>query len=236
MKTVFVTGANRGLGKGFTQYFLGIGYKVFAGVRDTNSVDLKLSKNPNFYTIKINVSDDESIQSAYEEIKKQTTSLDYLINNAGLNKDSATNNKKELVCNLNNLDRMALLNMFNVNSISPLIITKYFLPLLSVKPSFVINISSARSSYNDENPNSNGNYGYRASKAALNMMTYCTLFDLPPNVKTFTVHPGSVRTDMNPNGIDEPMQQAEKIINITENWKDELNGKFLRFDGTVYPL
>ena len=159
-----------------------------------------------------------------------------LINNAGTNKDTATNNHKELVCTLPQLDRKSLLKMFDINSISPMMVLKYFLPLLKGNPSFAINISSARSSYKDENPNTNGNYGYRASKAALNLMTLGSLFDLPPNVKTFAVHPGSVKTDMNPVGTDLPLEQAKKIISITDNWKEEFNGKFLRFDGTLYPL
>jgi len=236
MKSVFITGSNRGLGKGFVEYFLNDNYKVFAGVRKIQNIDTKLLNNRNLVPVVIDVGDDYSIKSAYEIIKKQSSSLDYLINNAGLNKDSATNSNAELVCNLNNLDRKSLLIMFNVNTISPLLVTKIFLPLLNTNPSFVVNISSARSSYYDENPNTNGNYGYRASKTALNMMTYCSLFDLPKNIKTFTIHPGSVRTDMNPMGTDTPIDQASKIIAITKNWDDDFNGKFLRFDRTIYPL
>jgi NAD(P)-dependent dehydrogenase (short-subunit alcohol dehydrogenase family) len=236
MKTAFVTGGGRGLGKGFAKYFLDKGFQVFIGVRNPKKVGEDLENNKNLVAVKIDVSDDESIKSAFQEVAKKADHIDYLINNAGLNKDSATNNKKGLVCNLNVLDRASLLKMFNVNSISPMMVIKFFLPLLNSKPSFVVNISSARSSYKDEYPNSNGNYGYRGSKAALNMMTFSSLFDLPQNVKTFAVHPGGVKTDMNPTGEHKPIEQAKRIINITENWKDEFNGKFLRFDGTFYPL
>lgn len=159
-----------------------------------------------------------------------------MVNNAGLNKDSATNGKKELVCNLKDLDRKSLLKIFDVNTISPIMIVKTFLPLLKSQPSFIVNISSGRSSYKDEYVNTSGNYGYRASKAALNLITFSSIFDLPKNVKTFAVHPGGVKTDMNPTGVHDPFQQAGKIIGITKNWKEEFNGKFLRFDGTFYPL
>lgn len=235
MKTAFVTGGGRGLGKGFAKYFLSEGFQVFIGVRNPNKVRDDL-RNKNLVAIKMDVSDDGSIKSAFEEVRKKTDYIDYLINNAGLNKDSATNGKKELVCNLNVLDRKTLLKMFNVNSISPIMILKFFLPLLKSTPSFVVNISSARSSYKDEYVNKNGNYGYRASKAALNMMTFSSLFDLPKNVKTFAVHPGGVKTDMNPTGEHDPVEQAKKIIDITKSWKEEFNGKFLRFDGVFYPL
>lgn len=236
MRSVFITGANRGLGKGFVEYFLNQGFKTFVGVRNPSSFDSKLSSNPNLVIVPIDVADDESIKKAVAIVSEKTDHLDYLINNAGTNKDSATNNHKELVCNLSQLDRKSLLKMFDINSISPMIVLKYFLPLLKNSSSFVINITSGRSSYKDEIPNTNGNYGYRASKAALNLMTFSSLFDLPKNVKTFAVHPGSVKTDMNPVGTDLPIEQAKKIINITRNWKEEFNGKFLRYNGILYPL
>ncbi len=236
MKSVFITGSNRGLGKGFVKYFLKENFLVFAGARKPEQFDRDLVKNENLKIIKIDISDDISISDAFKEISKSTKTLDYLINNAGLNKDSATNNKKELVCNLKDLDRDSLIRMYDVNTISPLLVIKTFLPLLKSDPSYVVNISSARGSYHDENENTSGNYGYRASKCALNMMVFCSLFDLPENIKTFTVHPGSVQTDMNPSGTDKPEVQAQRIIKITQNWKEEFNGKFLRYDGTIYPL
>jgi NAD(P)-dependent dehydrogenase (short-subunit alcohol dehydrogenase family) len=236
MKTAFITGANRGLGKGFAEYLLSKEYKVLVGVRNPSLYDSQLKTNHNLVIIPLDVTDDESINKAFQIAKEQTDHLDLLINNAGTNKDSATNNRKELVCKLSQLDRISLHKMFDVNSISPMMVLKQFLPLLNQSNCYVINLSSARSSYKDENENTSGNYGYRASKAALNLMTLGSLFDLPPNVKTFAVHPGSPKTDMNPIGTDLPVDQARRVIDITNNWKDEFNGKFLRYDGTLYPL
>jgi hypothetical protein len=45
-----------------------------------------------------------------------------------------------------------------------------------------------------------------------------------------------VKTDMNPTGDQLPFEQAKSIIDITKNWSDEFNGKFLRYDSTLYPL
>ncbi len=236
MKTVFITGANRGLGKGFVEYFLKQNFSVFAGVRDPSSIDQELKENPNLKIVEIDLTSDNSIAEAASVVAYKTQHLDFLINNAGVNKDTATNNHKEKATVLSKLDRQSLLTMFDINSVAPMIVLKKFLPLLTANPSFVINISSGRASYHDEYENNSGNYGYRASKTALNMFTFCSLFDLPRNVKTFAVHPGGVKTDMNPTGTMFSVDQAEKIITITKNWKDEFNGKFLRFDGTFYPL
>ncbi len=233
MKSAFITGANRGLGRGFIDYLLAQEYQVFAGTRQLPE---STSPTEQLIWVEVDVASDLSIGQAFNLIQTHTSTLDLLINNAGVNKDTATNNQKHLVCNLESLDRQSLLKMFDINSISPLLVTKYFLPLLNAHDSFVINVSSCRASYHDEWGNQTANYGYRASKSALNMLTYCSLYDLPTHVKTFTVHHGSVHTDMNPDGSDTPLEQARQIVSIIDHWSDELNGRFLNYDGTVYPL
>jgi len=229
----FVTGANRGLGRGFLDYLINQKYFVFAGTRNISSKE----KGTDFLKwVKLDVSDDVSIEKAISLIRQKTNKLDLLVNNAGLNKDSATNNKKEGVCNLDQLDRKSLNTMFDVNAVSPLILIKNSLPLLSQTESFIINISSCRASYHDEFENTTGNYGYRASKIALNMLTFTSTWDLPKNVKIFAVHPGSVKSDMNLTGTDLPYDQAQKIMEITKKWNNDFNGKFLKYDGKFYPL
>lgn len=233
MKTALVTGANRGLGYGFVQHLLGEGYIVFAGTRKLTE---DLPKEENLFWIELDVTSDESIAQAFSFVKEKTNKLDLLINNAGVNKDTLSKWPKEVVSDLEHLNRDALLEMFNINTIGPILVTKQFLSLLVVEPSFIINISSCRASFHDEFENVTGNYGYRASKIAFNMMTFCSVFDLPENVKTFVVHPGNVKTGMNPYGENEPIDRAKKIMKITENWKEEFNGKFMRHDGSLYSL
>lgn len=233
MKTAFITGAGKGLGLGFAMSLLNSGYRVFGGLREFTE---NLPTKPNLTWVRCDVTSDQSLDEAYISIAAQTESLEILVNNAGVNSVSATLGHSEKVCTLKELDRKFLLDMFNVNAVSPLLVLKKFSKLMTAEPSFVVNVSSCRASYHDEFENSSANYGYRASKAALNMITNCTVTDLPSNVKVFAVHPGSVRTDMNPEGDSEPEVQATKIIAITENWKQEFNGKFLNFDGSYYPL
>lgn len=233
MKSAFITGANRGLGLGFVKYLSSEGFQVFAGMRNVNDFN---TIGENVFPIQIDVANDTSIENAYKEVASKTNSLELLINNAGLNKDSATDGNKDIVCKLNQLDRSSLLNMFDVNSIGPLMVVKHFLGLLHNDPSFIIHISSDRASFHSEIPNTSANYGYRASKIALNMMAFASVEDLPQNIKTFTVHPGSVLTDMNPRGTQKPLEQAKKIVAITEEWREEKNGAFLRPSGDFYPL
>ncbi len=231
MKSAFITGANRGLGYGFVEYLLKEGFQVFAGTRVLSD---NLPENENLIWVQCDVTDDISIDKAVEAIKEKTKGLSFLINNAGVNKDTIAEGDKDLVSKLGCLDRKALLGMFDINAISPIIVVQKFLPLLTADPCFIINISSARASFGLGHGGSTANYGYASSKAALNMMTFCSEEELPQNVKTFTVNPGGVRTDMNPDGPNEPIKKAEKIIGLTAKWKDEFNGKFLHHDGTIH--
>ena len=234
IKTAFVTGAASGLGTGFVDYLLGEGFVVFATARKLTG-DLKQDKN--LHWIEIDVTDDVSIDRAVLTVKSKTDSIDLLINDAGVNKDTVGDKGKDTTCSLTGLDRELLLKMIDVNAISPVIIVKKFIPLLKGNPSFIINISSCRASFHDtEAGNYKGNYGYRASKVALNMFTHCSLYDLPPNVKTFAVHPGDVLSKMNTVGTQLPVDQAEKIIGITKDWDDKNNGGFFWYDGRPYPL
>ncbi len=233
MKSAFITGANRGLGYGFVEYLLSKDYLVFAGTRKITD---ELPKRENLMWVECDVTDDASIDRAVEAVKAKTDSLAFLVNNAGVNKDTIPERNKDLVSTLGHLDRKALMNMFDINSVSPIIVTQKFLPLLSADPSYVINISSARASFNDGHAGTTANYGYAASKVALNMLTFCSEAELPKNVRTFAVNPGGVKTDMNPDGSGDPIKKAEKIIGITDNWKEEYSGKFVHNDGTLYPL
>lgn len=233
MKYAFVTGAGRGLGKGFVDYLSQNGFYVFAGVQ---KIKPGYQNSQNIEYVACNVGDDKSVADCVSQIKDKVSHIDLLVNNAGINKDSATDNHKELVCNLGKLQRVNLLEMFNINTISPLLVVQAFYKLMQGERTFIINISSCRASYHDEFKNPTANYGYRGSKTALNMLTFASTQDLPDNIKTFAVHPGSVKSDMNPGGDQTPLEQAKNIVSITTNWKDEYNGKFMRWDGNYYPL
>lgn len=233
MKYAFVTGAGGSLGSGFVEYLSTHGYYVFAGVKDIKT-DYKNSELVEY--VQCDISDDQSISSCVNQVITKTERIDLIVNNAGINKDSATGGHDDLVSTLGHLKREYLLTMMNINAVSPLMIIQAFERLLTPDHSFIINISSSRASYHDEYTNDTANYGYRASKSALNMFTYCSTTNLLPNIKTFAVDPGDIKSNMNSEGEQTPLEQAEKIMAIKDNWKDEYNGKFMRWDGNYYPL
>jgi NAD(P)-dependent dehydrogenase (short-subunit alcohol dehydrogenase family) len=230
MNIALVTGAGRGLGQGFAQILSAQGYYVYAGV--LRPPDAPAIPTPRVQYLPLDVTNDTSIEQAMDRIRQEHGKLNLLINNAGLNKDTATGGHVEKATRLDALDRRVLQAMFSVNAVGPLMVAKAAAPLMTEPDSFIINISSERASFH--NPNTSGNYGYRASKAALNMFTRCLLFDLPKNISTFAVHPGWVKTDMNPKGDLEPMQAATNILAILQHWSPELNGQFLNYNGAPF--
>src|SRR3989344_8270903 len=121
MKSAFVTGARQGLGKGFVDHLLDEGFMVFAGVH-TKADDMVDTEK--LHWIEIDVTDDHSIERASQQAANMTQQIDLLINSAGVNKDTATNNHKEIVSNLSELDRQTVLSMLDINSVSPMMVTQ----------------------------------------------------------------------------------------------------------------
>ena len=150
MKIALVTGAARGLGRGIAQHLAENNYKVYAGVRDLDE-DIDFGPDSaNVEKIILDVTDDKNLMKVATEINSKGESLDLIINNAGLARSSKIFGGKEFVSDIPSFDRDKLLLMFNVNSIAPMMVAKYFLPLMMNEDSFIINISSKRASYQDD--------------------------------------------------------------------------------------
>jgi NAD(P)-dependent dehydrogenase (short-subunit alcohol dehydrogenase family) len=233
MKIAVVTGANRGLGAGFAEDLVARGYIVYAAMRSTDGYE---TSNPSILPVTLDITDDDSIRALKKRIESDGNKIDILINNAGTNAQSATGGHRELVNILEILDRSSLNEMFNTNATSALMTIKE-LHGLCAPNALIINISADRASYHDEFANSSANYGYRASKIALNMFSFVLPTDLRGDIRVVALHPGDIETDMNPGGYTKPIDAAQQIYkNIVTNWRPEFNGAFVRFNGELYPL
>jgi NAD(P)-dependent dehydrogenase (short-subunit alcohol dehydrogenase family) len=81
MKTVFITGASRGLGEAMSRYLLGKGFNVYGASRSA-MIPEGLEENKNFFIGKINVSNEESCKNALADCIRKFGDIDILINNA----------------------------------------------------------------------------------------------------------------------------------------------------------
>lgn len=98
MKTILVTGGNRGIGLEICKQLDELGYKVIMGSRDLDrGIKAAASFSKNIIIKQLDVTNDETINNLFEFIKSEFGKLDVLINNAGIGEKRS--NKR---CNLIN--------------------------------------------------------------------------------------------------------------------------------------
>ena len=79
----FITGANKGLGSAIAKEALDRGYKVVATGRNPESARKTLGNSPNLLISKIDITNDEQVQSAVKAALARFGRIDVLVNNAG---------------------------------------------------------------------------------------------------------------------------------------------------------
>ena len=90
-----------------------------------------------------------------------------------------------------------LLRQFQINAIGPLLAVRHFAPLLAPGPSIYAKLSARVGSISDNQKG--GWYGYRASKAALNMYLQTAAIELQrknPELRVVALQPGTVRSEL----------------------------------------
>jgi NAD(P)-dependent dehydrogenase (short-subunit alcohol dehydrogenase family) len=133
------------------------------------------------------------------------------------------------------LDFSDLLHTFDVNALGPLRATRALLGRLREAPmKKIAQISSAMGSIDDNT--SGGAYGYRMSKAALNMANKSMSLDLAADGFTCLVlNPGWVQTDMGGKNAPTPVREsAAGLIKVIDGATAKDSARFLNFDGKEY--
>ena len=191
MKYILITGAARGIGYGLAQAYGEVGYYVVAGVRNSETENvrrLKATYGDRFLAVEMDVSSTPSVIQAAEVVKRTVPYLDIIINNAATHAYD-TQETFETCCVDNCLE------VFNVNTLGPLRVTQAFFPLLERgTDKLLVNISSNAASIGDTTREKM--LDYCMSKAALNMESRIlqNSFHLK-GIKVLALHPGWVRTD-----------------------------------------
>ena len=193
MKTVFVTGADRGLGMGIAHMLLKAGHRVFAGQFMPGWPELAEMQRqfPGKLTIvPLDVGDIGSAKAAAKAVEKEAESLDVLINNAGIL------SKYDDAHIRDGQDYDALMKLYNINALGPIRTTEAFMPLLDKGAGKrLCYVSSEAGSLGTSNRKNW--FAYCMSKCALNMGVAILFNDLRPDGYTFRVyHPGYMRTYM----------------------------------------
>jgi NAD(P)-dependent dehydrogenase (short-subunit alcohol dehydrogenase family) len=209
-----VSGASRGIGAEIArQLAADHGFLVFAGARDPDDVE----EAERIVPLELDVTKQDTVDSARERIGTDPGHLDALVNNAGIYGDPIGAAEYDL-------DRAH--EVLEVNTFGPWRLIEAFVPLLrrSDRPR-VVNVSSGAGQLSDMN---GGRAAYRVSKAGLNALTR-TLASDERWLKVNTMCPGWVRTDMGgsaaPRSVDDGADTAVWLATLPE---DGPTGGFFR--------
>ena len=229
MKTILITGCNRGIGFEFVRQFSLMDINIIATYRNKSSSEELLSlaeKSSNIALLELDVSSNQSIEEFVNSMSEKP--IDIYINNAGMMGSGART--------FGEVKGDRWLEVFNVNTVAPLLLTqKLFGNFLKGKDKKLVYVSSKVGSIGDNS--GGGSYIYRSSKTALNQVVKSLSIDLnDQGFEVVAVHPGWVQTDMGgPNAIIDVTTSVAGLINIITNLKGSDSGKFFNFDGQTIP-
>ena len=221
--TVLITGANRGLGLEFARQFHKAGYQVIATARKPDAAD-----ELNALGVRVeqlDVADASSVAGLAERLGEMP--LDILINNAGIGGTRRS---------IEDVDIQAVERTIAVNTLGPMRVTQALISnLRDGERKIIVNITSSMGSI-ERNTRGIG-YGYRESKAALNMFTRSLANELKDQeFRCITMSPGWVKTDMGgPNARLTPAESISGMISVIDNLTAEDSGEFFNHNGEHLP-
>ena len=243
-----IQGASRGIGLALTEQVLkgNPSALIAATCRGPiesldNLCQLRDQHGERLHLFTLDVESETSIQDAYNQAATKFRTFDRIINVAGILHDGDLTPEKRLT----DISPEHFEKVMRVNTLGPLLVAKWFSALMSKEEqSQYINISARVGSISDNYLG--GWYSYRASKAALNMITRNLSIELKrklPKVICAAIHPGTTDT-----GLSKPFQRnvpasrlstsletAVKILGVMDGLDYHHNGSFLSADGVPIP-
>ncbi|ODV68025.1 NAD(P)-binding protein [Hyphopichia burtonii NRRL Y-1933] len=243
--TYFITGANRGIGFAIVNSLAeNLNNKVIATVRDkSKAVDLlKLAEqNSNIHIIEVDVGDSKSIDTLDDQIQPITSQIDIFISNAAMG---------TIISKVLEIPEHEWLNHYKVNTLGPILVLKKLYKYLIKSDIKKIAIISSLAGSFQAPINTNFN-PYGQTKCALNFAAYNLASELKPEgFIVLAIHPGTVLTETALKTFDifdarnpqiggalrsmaiTPEESATSVLKIINKATDEINGKFINFDGT----
>lgn len=209
---LLITGASRGLGLAMAAEALERGHRVYAGVRDPEKKNARLSELESRFggklvCVRLDVTDESGIAELAAEMNREGRTLGAIVNNAAVLEERNTP--------IERVDMEAVARSFDINLFGPMRVAKHFLPLLTEERAALVNISSEAGSLTNAYP---GDYPYAISKTALNMLTeQLRKYLRDREIAVYSVHPGWVKTDMGgEQAPTDPRKSAAGILDLIE--------------------
>jgi NAD(P)-dependent dehydrogenase (short-subunit alcohol dehydrogenase family) len=247
-KNYLVVGASGGIGLGFVQHFLTQPYflqgpnQLVATYRRWSPAlaELQTQFPQHLQCWPLDITQEAQIADLAANLHS-LPALHGVINCVGLLHDEHLQPEKSL----RHLNSENLQRYFAVNSIGPVLLAKYLLPLLRHgEPSLFATLSAKVGSIGDNALG--GWYGYRASKAALNMFLRTTAIEyqrVAPRVVMVLLHPGTTATALSrpfqknvpPDKLFAVKRTVAQLIQVLAPLTPADSGSFLAWDGSRLP-
>jgi NAD(P)-dependent dehydrogenase (short-subunit alcohol dehydrogenase family) len=229
MTITLITGGNKGLGYEAARRLSEIGHRVYLAARD-ESRGKAAAESIGAQFVRLDVTDDRSVDAAAAEVGEREGRVDVLINNAGIIGGGAAPAETTT-------DDVRL--VFETNVFGIVRVTHAFLPLLreSSAPT-IVNVSSGLGSFGVVNDpgrmeSERSFLAYSSSKAAVSMLTvqYAKAF---PEFRINVVDPGYTATDLNGHrGTQTVEEGTDAIIRLATLGEDAPTGTFQDRAGMV---
>lgn len=135
-----------------------------------------------------------------------------------------------------------LAKSFQLNAIGPLLVLRHFAPLLATGPSIYAKLSARVGSISDNHKG--GWYGYRASKAALNMFLQTAAIELQrkqPELRVVALQPGTVRSNLskpfsaNVANLLEPAESVSGMLAALRGLQAKQGAHYVDYQGQEIP-
>jgi NAD(P)-dependent dehydrogenase (short-subunit alcohol dehydrogenase family) len=243
MPTFLITGCSSGIGLELVKTLAARGDTVYATVRRRESSMTGVDAISAVAASSDNVHILEGVDVAIDGVGQVLATalagvaLDVIIHNAGsLNATREHGTDVQAAFGEQKLASISMDRMravFELNTLGPLRVMKAVLPNVVAPGGKVITISTGLGSIGDNG--SGGNYAYRTSKAALNMVTKNFACDLKESgIAVAAVAPGTVATQFGPGieamqkfGAKPPAQACEGIIRTIDELTMEKTGQYI---------
>jgi NAD(P)-dependent dehydrogenase (short-subunit alcohol dehydrogenase family) len=211
-KIAIVTGASRGLGYATSEALAKMGYKVLMAMRDPDKAQTQINalkmKDYDVTALKLDVANEKSIDSFCQQVIREYSALDVLVNNAGIFIDNEDGGDRSVF----KTKSATVLKTFTTNTLGPFLLTQKLLPLM-IEGGYgrVVNVSSGMGQLSSMNE---GHAAYRMSKTALNAVTKVFSQEVlsKGDILVNSVCPGWVKTDMGGGGANRTIDQGIKGI------------------------
>jgi NAD(P)-dependent dehydrogenase (short-subunit alcohol dehydrogenase family) len=196
-KTVVITGGAKGIGAATAKLFFdaGANVAVLDVVTDASNI-----QNERWMFLQCDVSNETAVQSVFQNIDQNFGSVDFLVNNAGIQRYGSVTETST--------DEWDL--VMNINLKSFYLCAKYALPLMQKKQSgAIINIASVQAFLSQQKV-----AAYTTAKSAILGLTRSIAIDYAPHIRCVAVCPGTIDTPMVRDSIalspdpDEVMQEC----------------------------